>query len=110
LTPVQMKKNRPGIVVEVLGRREDAARLRDILFRHSSTLGVRETEVTRHSLPRRIETVDTPYGSVRMKVATLPDGSSKAAPEHDDCVARATERGVSVGEVWLATNRVFKSD
>ena len=110
LTPVQMKKNRPGIVVEVLGRSEDTAKLRDVLFRHSTTLGVRETEVTRHSLPRRIETVETPYGSVKMKVATLPDGSSKAAPEHDDCVARATERGVSVGEVWLAANRVFKSD
>ncbi len=109
LTPVQMKKNRPGVIVEVLCRSEDAAKLRDLLFRHSTTLGVRETEVTRHSLPRRIETIETAYGSVRMKVATLPDGSSKAAPEHDDCLTRATERGASVGEVWLAAVQAFKN-
>lgn len=110
LTPVQMKKNRPGIVVEVLCRSEDAAKLRDDLFRHSTTLGVRETEVTRHSLPRRIETIDTCYGTVRMKVATLSDGTVRASPEHEDCVSRANERGVSVGDVWLAASRAFKSD
>jgi len=102
LTRVQMKKDRPGTVVEVLCRQENAAALRAELLRHTTTLGVRETVVTRHSLPRTIQTVETVYGAVRVKVATLPDGSSKAAPEHDDCVARASEHGVSVGDVWLA--------
>lgn len=102
LIPVQMKKNRPGTLVEVLCRPEDTSALRDLLLRHTTTLGVRESTVTRHSLPREIHTVQTAYGAVRVKVAKLPDGSTKAAPEHDDCVARATEHGVSVRDVWLA--------
>lgn len=109
LHPVQMKKDRPGTVVEVLCASEQSARLRGLLLRHTTTLGVRETAFTRYSLPREIKTVETVYGSVRMKVATLPDGSTKASPEHEDCAARAGEHGVSVGDVWLATLRSFKT-
>ena len=109
LTPVHMKKNRPGTVVEVLCRSEDATKLRDILLHHSTTLGIRESQITRYSLPRRVETIETVYGSVRMKIATLPDGSTKASPEHEDCVAQANERGVSAGEVWLAALQALRA-
>ncbi len=109
LTPVQMKKNRPGIIVEALCRPEDAAKLREILIAHSTTLGVRESLVTRHSLPREIETVQTAYGNVRVKVAKLPDGKMKAAPEHDDCVTLSAEKGATVSEVWLAAVAAFNS-
>jgi uncharacterized protein (TIGR00299 family) protein len=109
LTPVHMKKGRPAIVVEVLCRPPEAAPVRDLLLRHSTTLGVRETVVTRHSLPRHVETVQTVYGAIRMKVARLPDGSVKASPEHEDCVARAGEHGVSVGDVWSAAMQAVKS-
>jgi uncharacterized protein (TIGR00299 family) protein len=109
LTPVQMKKNRPGIVIEVLSRAENENALREVLLRHTTTLGVREETVTRYSLARRFETVETIYGSVRMKVASLPDGSQKASPEHDDCSARANEKGVSVGDVWLAAMKSWRS-
>ncbi|HEV8589909.1 MAG TPA: nickel pincer cofactor biosynthesis protein LarC [Pyrinomonadaceae bacterium] len=109
LTAVQMKKNRPGTLIEVLCHPQDAAKLRELLLRDSTTLGVRETSVMRHSLPRHIQTVETPYGAVRLKIATLPDGSTKASPEHDDCVARAAERQVSVGDVWLAAMQVFNA-
>ena len=102
LTPVQMKKNRPGTMIEVLCKPFDADKLRVLLLRHTSTLGVRETAVARHSLPREIQTMQTQYGPVRVKVATLPDGSRKASPEHDDCVARAVENSVTVNTVWLA--------
>ncbi len=102
LTPAQMKKNRPAILVQVLAQPENVSAIRAVLFRHTTTLGVREENVTRYSLPRRVETVETAYGAVRMKVANLPDGSQKAAPEHDDCAARARERNVGLGEVWLA--------
>ena len=108
LTPVQMKKHRPGTVVEVLCGAENAATIRGVLLRHSTTLGVRESGVTRYSLPRRVEMVETVYGRVRIKVARLPDDSVKASPEHDDCVARAGEHGVSVGDVWLAAIEAFK--
>jgi uncharacterized protein (TIGR00299 family) protein len=103
LTPTHMKKNRPAIVVEVLCRPSDGASLRDILLRHTTTLGVREYPVSRYSIERQIETVQTAYGPVRIKIGTFADGTTRTAPEHDDCVLRATEHGVSVREVWLAT-------
>ena len=109
LTPVHMKKNRPAVVVDVLCPPEKAAPVRDMLLRHSTTLGVREAAVTRHSLPRHVETVQTVYGAIRMKVARLPDGSVKASPEHDDCVARAEEHGVSVGDVWSVAMKAKSS-
>lgn len=109
LVPIQMKKNRPGTVVEVLCRPENAAAIRGLLLVHSTTLGVRETLATRYSLPRTIESVETKFGPVRMKVATLPDGTTKAAPEHDDCQARATEHSVAIAEVWLAAQQAFRA-
>ena len=109
LTPVQMKKDRPGTVVEVLGRAEDAEALRTVLLRHSTTLGLRETVVTRYSLTRTIVTVETRYGPIRVKVATLPDGTERAAPEHDDCSASATQHGIPVVEVWLAALQAFRA-
>jgi pyridinium-3,5-bisthiocarboxylic acid mononucleotide nickel chelatase len=107
LTPVQMKKGRPAVVVEVLCLPEKAASVRDMLLRHSTTLGVRETPVARYSIPREIHTVQTKYGDVRVKVARLPDGTLKSSPEHVDCVARAEEHGVAVGDVWLAAVRAL---
>lgn len=110
LTPVQMKKNRPGTLVEVLcAAAETAASVRDVLLVQTTTLGVRETPVTRYSLPREMQTVKTQYGEVRVKVARLPNGSLKASPEHDDCVARAEENGVSIREVWLEAFSKFNS-
>lgn len=107
LTPAQMKKNRPATIIEVLCRKEQAAELRALLLKYTTTLGVREYDVTRYSLERRVQTVQTKYGPVRAKVATLPDGSIKVAPEHDDCSARAMEHGVSMSDVWLAAQQGF---
>ena len=109
LTPVQMKKGRPGTLVEVLCVAETAAKLREVLLVQTTTLGVRETPVTRYSLPREMQTVKTRYGEIRVKVARLPDGSSKGLPEHDDCVARAEDNGVSIREVWLEALSKFNS-
>jgi len=109
LTPVHMKKNRPGTMIDVLCQPANADKLRALLLRHTSTLGVRETSVARYSLPREIQTVQTQYGPIRLKVATLPDGSHKASPEHDDCVTRAAEKGVTVSEVWFAAVSSFNA-
>ena len=107
LTAVQMKKDRPGTVVDVLCRAEDVETIRARLLRHTTTLGLRQTSVTRYSLDRRVEAIETPYGRVRVKIAKLPDGTVKASPEHDDCMARATEHNVPVSEVWLAATQAF---
>jgi uncharacterized protein (TIGR00299 family) protein len=102
LTPVHMKKGRPAVVVEVLCKPQDALKLRTLLFRQTTTLGIRESTVTRWALPRQSRTVTTIYGEVRVKEASLEDGTRKFAPEHDDCAARAAAHGVSVREVWIA--------
>jgi uncharacterized protein (TIGR00299 family) protein len=102
-TPIHMKKERPAMLIEVLCQPQDAAHLRKILFQHTTTLGIRETSITRWALPRRTRTVDTEYGSVRVKEAQIPNGAWRAVPEHDDCEQLATKAGVSVRDVWLAT-------
>ena len=109
LTPIQMKKNRPGTRVSVLCRERDAAPLREILFRETSTLGVRVTPLRRYALKRETAAVETPWGTVRVKIARLPDGSVKAAPEYEDC-RRAAEAGdVPLREVYRAALRQWES-
>ncbi len=85
LTPVQMKKHRPGVLLSVLTRPEQADSLVGLLFAETTTLGVRRLPVDRYALARTFETVETPYGPVKVKVATLPDGSRRAKPEYEAC-------------------------
>lgn len=102
LAPIQMKKNRPATLLRVLCRPDDVQAMTAILFVETSTLGVREQRVARHALPRTIEHVDTPYGSVHVKVAELPDGTTKRAPEYEDCRRLAEQHGVPLREVYRA--------
>jgi hypothetical protein len=94
-----MKKGRPGTRVEVLATRERADQLEDMLFAHSSTIGVRRAMVERHALPRAERTVHTLEHDVRVKIVTLPTGERRAKPEHDDVARVAAETGRSVREV-----------
>jgi pyridinium-3,5-bisthiocarboxylic acid mononucleotide nickel chelatase len=98
-TAVQMKKGRMGIRIEVLSRPALARRLEDELFATTTTLGVRRTTVERRALQREQRTVDVLGHSVRVKVATLPDGGQRGKPEYEDVqvVSRATGR--SLGDV-----------
>lgn len=101
-TAVGMKKGRSGQVVSVLAPVDREGPVRDVLFRETTTLGVRRLEVDRATLPREAARVTTPFGAVRVKVATLPGGGRKAAPEFDDCLALAEQAGVPVREVVQA--------
>ncbi len=105
LSPIQMKKNRPATLLRVLCRPDDVPTMTAILFAETTTLGVREHSVARHALPRVIEHVDTPYGPVHVKVAELPDGTTKRAPEYEDCRRLAEEHGIPLREVYRAANR-----
>ena len=102
LTPIQMKKNRPGILLRVICRPGDAGPLTDIMLTETSTLGVRQQIMSRVSLRREMRTVETSYGAVRVKIATLPDGTRRAAAEYDDCRRLAEERGAPLREVQRA--------
>jgi uncharacterized protein (TIGR00299 family) protein len=93
LTPIIMKKSRPGIMVAVLARAEHSARLARVLFDETPTLGVRVRNVDRVVLPRTLQSVATPWGRVRVKV-TRHDGLEELRPEYEDCrgLAEATGR------------------
>jgi len=101
-TPVTMKKQRPGVLLTVLCREEQRDGLLDLIFRESTTFGVRERRSRRHVLERAHETVETPYGPVRIKVGRWRGAATTRAPEMDDCIARAAERGVSPRTVYDA--------
>jgi uncharacterized protein (TIGR00299 family) protein len=102
LTPVYMKKGRPGVVMTVLADGETAAALEAILFAETTTLGVRRLRVERAALPRSVVTVKTIYGPVKVKIARLPDGSVKAAPEYDDVARLAVKKKAPFADVYRA--------
>ena len=102
LAPIQMKKNRPATLLRVLCRPNDADMLMAILFAETSTLGVRQQTVLRHCLARWSQIVETPFGPVRVKVASWGEGQVKAAPEYEDCRRLAESSGVPLREVYNA--------
>ena len=108
LVPVQMKKSRPAQVLTVLCRPEDRPALEDCIFRESTTLGIRRRTALRRTLLRRVVTVETPYGRVRVKAARVPGGGEKASAEFEDCLRIARQRGVSVREVMQSAVEAFK--
>lgn len=108
-TPIQMKKDRPGVVVTILARPEERRALVDLLLRETTTLGVRVTSCEREVLTRRIERVTTPYGVIRVKVAGLGAEGRKAAPEFEDCRAAARRHGVPLRQVMETAQAAFRA-
>ena len=106
-TPVQMKKNRPGTILTVLARPEQEAHLRALLFRESSTLGVRARHEKRYALPRRHEAVVTQWGEVRMKIGHLNGAVSQYAPEYEDCRRIALEYHIPLKMVMQEAMRLY---
>jgi uncharacterized protein (TIGR00299 family) protein len=106
-TAVQMKKNRPGTLVTVLAPPAARVALQAIVFRETTTLGVRYHDVEREVLARETVTVETPWGSVPVKVARLGGAVANAAPEFDACAAIARARGVAVKDVQAAAMKAW---
>ena len=102
LQPVVMKKGRPGTRVSALARAETAPALEGILFREGTTLGVRRRRVERTELPRRVVSVKTRYGPVRVKVGEHGGEAVHVAPEYEDCRALAAKAKVPLREVIRA--------
>jgi pyridinium-3,5-bisthiocarboxylic acid mononucleotide nickel chelatase len=97
--PVQMKKSRPGALLTVLAKTEDANRLTKLIFAETTTLGVRSREEQRQTLSRRWESVETTWGRVRIKVASMNGSISNYAPEYEDCRALAEAHHVPLKQV-----------
>ena len=103
--PVQMKKGRPGVVLTCLAGDGDVARLEGVLFRETTTFGVRKHPVDRVKLQREQRTVETPYGSVRVKVGRRGGDVMTISPEYEDCRRLASARGVPLRRVYDAASR-----
>jgi uncharacterized protein (TIGR00299 family) protein len=106
-TPVQMKKNRPGTLLSILAPPEAREQLTSIVFRETTTIGVRFTEAQRECLDRETITVDTEFGPVTVKVARRNGEVLNASPEFEDCARIATERGRPVKDVQAAAMKAF---
>ncbi len=108
LSPIQMKKGRPGILVSVQGRPSDADQLEAILFRETPTLGIRRAIVLRTVLARETLTVNTSYGPVVGKEAILPDGARRFTPEYEAAREIAEKNSVPLPQVLSAAQAAFQ--
>ncbi|HEY1263180.1 MAG TPA: nickel pincer cofactor biosynthesis protein LarC [Terriglobales bacterium] len=97
--PVQMKKSRPGTLLTVLCRPEDVPKLTQIIFAETTTLGVRRREERRQVLARKWISVATPWGEVRMKIASMNGTVTNYAPEYEDCSRIAAEHKLPLKSV-----------
>jgi uncharacterized protein (TIGR00299 family) protein len=107
--PVQMKKNRPGTLLTVLCKPEDASKLTQLIFTETTTLGVRRREETRQTLARRWENVRTEWGEVRIKIASMNGTVTNYAPEYEDCRRIAVEHRVPLKTVMQEASRQYLS-
>jgi uncharacterized protein (TIGR00299 family) protein len=105
--PVTMKKGRLGTLLTVLAKPEDATAIEELLFRETTTLGIRRRTEERVILDRSFVTVDTAYGRIRMKVASSAGERRNAMPEYEDCRRAAREHGVPLKQVMEAALVAF---
>ncbi|MBR0156261.1 MAG: nickel pincer cofactor biosynthesis protein LarC [Clostridia bacterium] len=105
--PAFMKKSRPGTLITVICAESEKNRLIETMFAHTSTLGVRESAVTRHVLTRRVETLETAFGPVRRKIAG-GFGAKKAKFEYEDLARIAREKGISLEDAEAAVRAALR--
>jgi uncharacterized protein (TIGR00299 family) protein len=107
LTPIQMKKNRPGTLLGVIALRRDEAALAELILRETTTLGLRVQPIKRYEATREFREIETEYGVLRLKLKLLGDKVVQSVPEYEDCVGLANEKGVSLAEVYRAANEAL---
>jgi uncharacterized protein (TIGR00299 family) protein len=103
LSPLQMKKNRPGSLLKVIARPQDQETLAQLIFAETSTLGLRIYSAERRIEARRLVEVETPFGKIRVKVS----GQGSFAPEYEDCRAIAATTGTPLKEVLAAAQSAY---
>ncbi|MBW3624628.1 MAG: nickel pincer cofactor biosynthesis protein LarC [Armatimonadetes bacterium] len=102
LTPIQMKKGRPGVTLSVIAAPEKEESLVDLLFRETTTFGVRTSPWQRHVLDREFRTVSTPYGDVKVKIGRRNAETVTASPEYEECRRLAEAAGAPLKDVYRA--------
>jgi uncharacterized protein (TIGR00299 family) protein len=109
LVPAHMKKNRPGVILKVIALEKDKTNLVGIIFRETTTLGMRCQAVERLRLPRETKTIDTPWGKVKIKVTAGTEGKTEASPEYEDCKEIARRNDIPLKEVYRQVLRLLMS-
>ncbi len=107
LSPIQMKKNRPATLLRVLAGPLQEKELLSIIFRETTTLGVRRLTARKLMLERRRVTVDCAYGSARVKVGEWSGETINVVPEYEDCVQLANQHNVPLKEVYRAVSEAY---
>jgi hypothetical protein len=102
MSPIYMKKNRPGTLLGVVARRIDETTLARIILTETSTLGMRVQPVYRYTAQREIRKISTPFGEVPVKIKLLDGRPIQAMPEYDACAAIAQARNVPLAAVYTA--------
>jgi uncharacterized protein (TIGR00299 family) protein len=109
LTPIMMKKSRPAHILSIVTRVEDLDAIKRLVFKETTTLGIRGSKVTRSILKREIKEVELPYGKVRVKISGGPGGVSNISPEYEDCKRLALETGVPLKDIIDMAKRLSGS-
>jgi pyridinium-3,5-bisthiocarboxylic acid mononucleotide nickel chelatase len=108
LSPIQMKKNRPATLLRVLASPAAEKEMLSILFRETTTLGVRRLEARKLMLERNHVTVDSAYGSARVKIGRWDGEIINAVPEYEDCLTLARQHGIPLKEVYRAVTAAYE--
>ena len=98
--PIQMKKNRPGVLLTVMSTEADADRFSELLLRETSALGIRRYTAERRKLRREFKQVQTPYGEATIKLGRLDGKVIQAAPEYEACKKLAERAGVPLKVIY----------
>ncbi len=94
-----MKKSRPAYVLSIVAREENMETFQRLVFQETTTLGIRIKKMGRSILKREIKEVELPYGRVRVKVSSGPDGTMNIVPEYEDCKRIAMETGLPLKDI-----------
>ena len=108
-TPIQMKKNRPAVMLTIICQVEEGKALSELLLSEFSTLGVRISQVQRVKAQRVSELIETPFGSISMKVKRLGNRIISATPEYEDCQRIALEKSIPLEDVYEVAQQVIKT-
>jgi pyridinium-3,5-bisthiocarboxylic acid mononucleotide nickel chelatase len=108
-TPIQMKKNRPGVLLTILCATADADKFTEMMLRETSAFGVRRSTAERRKLQREFATVQTPHGAVTIKLGKLNGKVVQATPEFESCRKLAEQTGVPIKQIYEAAAKHFKA-
>ena len=109
-TPIQMKKQRPAVMLSVLCDEEKVTPLADLIFSGTTAFGLRAEKITRLKLSRRIETVSTEFGEVAVKIGSRGNDVRQVAPEYESCRSLAESTGASLRLIYEQAVRAWRGN